>query len=193
MEFNFDFDFSDHFSLRNTTSPVPLITPSWLLYMVHLYLPTHPPFGMPRVLPVLRVHRDRLAATPSGHAELFPYFEGYCGTPSSALALSQQSGAVRNVRSYRRRVSAANMRQQRITHYVRRQSGPLASAAAVDAHVADELASLTLTEQEILHLLADGKGITKYEHIGLLELCGGCQRMFAASALRAHILTCSQN
>jgi hypothetical protein len=26
-----------------------------------------------------------------------------------------------------------------------------------------------------------------------LEFCGGCQRMFAASALRAHILTCSQN
>ncbi|KAG2137942.1 hypothetical protein DEU56DRAFT_912581 [Suillus clintonianus] len=142
---------------------------------------------------VLRVHRDRLAATPSGHAELFPYFEGYCGTPSSALALSQQGGAVRNISSYRRRVSAANMRQQRITHFVHRRSAPLTSAPVDAPHIADELASLSLTEQEVLHSLADGKGITKYEHIGLLELCGGCQRMFAASALRAHILTCSQN
>jgi hypothetical protein len=151
---------------------------------------------------VLRVHHDRLAAMPGEHAALFPYFEGYCGSPVSAFALSQQRGAVHNVvGSYRRRVSgkpmqisiiidtsansivAANLRQPRITHYLRRQPAPLI----------DELASLSLTEQQVLHSLVDGKGITQYEHIGLLEFCGGCQRMFAASALRAHILTCSQN
>jgi hypothetical protein len=150
---------------------------------------------------VLRVHHDRLAAMPGGRAELFPYFEGYCGSPNSALALSQQRGAVRNVASYHRRVSgkpfkisivvntsansivAANLSQQRITRYLRRRPAPLV----------DELASLSLTEQRVLNSLVDGKGITEYEHIGLLEFCGGCQRMFAASALRAHILTCSQN
>ncbi|KAG1830060.1 hypothetical protein F4604DRAFT_1947301 [Suillus subluteus] len=60
---------------------------------------------------VLRVHRDRLTAMPSEHAQLFPYFEGYCGTPISALAPSQRGGAVCNIASYRRRpISALNMR-----------------------------------------------------------------------------------
>ncbi|KAG1847614.1 hypothetical protein F4604DRAFT_1959827 [Suillus subluteus] len=60
---------------------------------------------------VLRVHRDRLTAIPSEHAQLFPFFEGYCGTPISALAPSQRGGAVRNIASYRRRpISALNMR-----------------------------------------------------------------------------------
>ncbi|KAG1750913.1 hypothetical protein EDB19DRAFT_1825133 [Suillus lakei] len=119
---------------------------------------------------------------PNRHAELSPYFEGYCGTPSSALVLSQQGGTVHNIPSYCCQVSAVNMHQQHITHYVHRQPTPLASAA-VDVHVANELASLSLTEHEVLCSLADGKGIMKYEHVGLLELCGGCQRMFAASAL----------
>ncbi|KAG1813427.1 hypothetical protein DFJ58DRAFT_835030 [Suillus subalutaceus] len=125
---------------------------------------------------VLRVHRDRLTAMPSEHAQLFPYFEGYCGTPISGLAPSQRGGAVRNIASYHcRPISALNMRQQRITHYIRRQPVP----------PVDELASLSLTEQNALRSLADGKGITEYEHIGLLELCGGCQKMFTASALRS--------
>jgi hypothetical protein len=42
---------------------------------------------------------------PGEHAELFPYFEGYCGSPNSALALLQQCGAVRNVASYHHQVS----------------------------------------------------------------------------------------
>ncbi|KAG1852725.1 hypothetical protein F4604DRAFT_1686570 [Suillus subluteus] len=82
------------------------------------------------------------------HAQLFPYFEGYCGTPISALAPSQRGGTVRNIASYRRRpISALNMRQQRITHYIRRQPAP----------PVDELASLSLTEQNTLRSLADGK------------------------------------
>ncbi|KAG2132231.1 hypothetical protein BD769DRAFT_1386509 [Suillus cothurnatus] len=123
------------------------------------------------------------SSTPSGHTDLFPYFEGYCGTPSSALTLSQQGGTVCNVAYYHHQVPAVNMCQQRITPYLRRQPAPLVN----------EVTSLSPTEQKVLRSLADGNGITKYEHIGLLELCGGCQRMFAASALRTHILTCPQS
>lgn len=42
---------------------------------------------------VLRVHRGRVAATPNGHAELFPYFEGYC-SKFSAQQWCIPSGAV---------------------------------------------------------------------------------------------------
>ncbi|KAG1786274.1 uncharacterized protein HD556DRAFT_1313621 [Suillus plorans] len=55
----------------------------------------------------------------------------------------------------------------------------------------DELASLSMTEQGILHPLAEGRGVTWYDGIGLLESCGSCQRVFAASALWTHILTCA--
>ncbi|KAG2028621.1 hypothetical protein BDR03DRAFT_988318 [Suillus americanus] len=34
-------------------------------------------------------------------------------------------------------------------------------------------------EQDVLHSLAEGRGITSYEHIGLLELCRNCQQTFA--------------
>ncbi|KAG2756765.1 hypothetical protein P692DRAFT_20714881, partial [Suillus brevipes Sb2] len=156
-------------------------SPFKLIFFVYLNNPQH--VNLHDL--VLRVHHDRLAAMPSEHAALFPYFEGYCGSPISAFALSQQQrGAVHNVvGSHCHRVLAANLRQPRITHYLCRQPAPLI----------DELTSLSLTEQQVLHSLVDGKGITEYEHIGLLEFCRGCQRMFAASALRAHILTCSQN
>ncbi|KAG0693277.1 hypothetical protein DFH29DRAFT_881565 [Suillus ampliporus] len=135
---------------------------------------------------VLRVHCDRVAAIPNGHAVLFPYFEGYCGTPSSGLVQSQQSGVMRNAPPHRR-FSAMHipMRQKR----VRRPSA--SSHIASRSHV-DEVASLSMTEQEILQSLVEGKGITKYEHIGLLKVCGSCQQTFAASALRAHIVTCSE-
>ncbi|KAJ8579386.1 hypothetical protein M405DRAFT_754566 [Rhizopogon salebrosus TDB-379] len=70
---------------------------------------------------------------------------------------------------------------------------------SVDAHVnsdtphACRLVGLSMTEQDTLHTLAEGKGITKYEYTGLLEVCGSCQRMFVATALRAHIVTCSKS
>jgi hypothetical protein len=50
-----------------------------------------------------------------------------------------------------------------------------------------------MTEQEILHSLAEGRVITQYDSMGLLELCGSCQWMFAVSALRAHIPICSES
>ncbi|KAG1887407.1 uncharacterized protein F5891DRAFT_1176672, partial [Suillus fuscotomentosus] len=127
---------------------------------------------------VVRVHHDRVAATPNGHAELFPYFEDYCGTPtSSALIQPRRGGAVRT----RRQFSAA--RNISLQHQIHRPSAPLRfPSVADDTHI--ELASPTSsTEQGVLHSLAEGRGITSYEHIGLLELCGNCQRMFAASAL----------
>ncbi|KAG2108392.1 uncharacterized protein F5147DRAFT_652772 [Suillus discolor] len=77
-------------------------------------------------------------AMPSEHTELFPYFEGYCGTPISALAPSQQGGAVHNIAYCCCPVSAVNMQP----------TPPV-----------DEFASLSLTEQKALCLLADGKGI----------------------------------
>ncbi|KAG2067117.1 hypothetical protein BDR04DRAFT_885315 [Suillus decipiens] len=59
----------------------------------------------------------------------------------------------------------------------------------------DELVrlSLSITEQGILHSLAKGRVITQYDGTWLLESCGSCQRVSAASALRAHILTCSES
>lgn len=54
---------------------------------------------------VLRVHRDRAAAMPSGHAELFPYFEGYCSTPSSGLVSPRQGGIMHNAPAHRRQFS----------------------------------------------------------------------------------------
>jgi hypothetical protein len=57
----------------------------------------------------------------------------------------------------------------------------------------DELASLSMTEQEILHSLVEGRGITQYDSMGLLESCGSCQQTFAVSALWAHIPICSES
>ncbi|KAG2127175.1 uncharacterized protein EDB93DRAFT_1109386 [Suillus bovinus] len=127
-------------------------------------------------------------STPNGHVELFPYFEDYCGTPTnSALVQPQRGGAVRT----RRQFSATH--KILLQHQIRRPSITLRlPSVADDTHI--ELASPTsLKEQDVLHSLAEGRGITPYEHIGLLELCGNCQQMFAASALRAHILTCSKD
>ncbi|KAG1886298.1 hypothetical protein F4604DRAFT_1675932 [Suillus subluteus] len=61
--------------------------------------------------------------------------------------------------------------------------------------LAEELASLSLTEQEILHLLAKGRGITQHDGIGVLESWGSCRLMFtlAASTLQAHIPVCSES
>jgi len=150
---------------------------------------------------VLRVRRDRVAATPNGHAELFPYFEGYCGIPSSALMYSQRGGAVRNISISRRRrvtgnsillqyLNTVNINPTTAAHVplVRRQIRRPSADILVD-----ELTSLSMTEQEILHSLAEGRGITQYDGIGLLESCGSCQWMFAASALWAHIPTCSES
>lgn len=75
--------------------------------------------------------------------------------------------------------------------HVRHPSVSLPPAAA-DANI-EELASLSTMEQEILQSLVEGRGITKYEHIRLLEVCESCQQTFAASALQAHIITCSES
>ncbi|KAG2031250.1 hypothetical protein BDR03DRAFT_972997 [Suillus americanus] len=42
--------------------------------------------------------------------------------------------------------------------------------------LADELASLSMIEQEILHSLTEGRGITQYDGNGLLESCRSCQQ-----------------
>ncbi|KAG2140987.1 hypothetical protein DEU56DRAFT_979862 [Suillus clintonianus] len=135
---------------------------------------------------VVRVHHDRVAAMPDGHAELFPYFKDYCGTPtSSALVHSRRGGAVRTPRQFSA-VRNISLQHRRPSTTLRLRS------VADDAHI--ELASPTSSmEQDVLHSLAEGRGITSYEHIGLLELCGNCQQMFAASALRVHILTCQKD
>ncbi|KAG1883050.1 hypothetical protein F4604DRAFT_1618293 [Suillus subluteus] len=113
-----------HFLTRGSSLPAVrsniclcanLSNQSFLVYLNHLRLVDL------RDL-VLRAHHDRLIAISSEHGKLFPYFEGYCGTPISALAPSQRGGAVLNIASPPPRpISALNMRQQRITHYIRKQ------------------------------------------------------------------------
>jgi hypothetical protein len=85
-------------------------------------------------------------------------------------------------------VTAPLMQQQ-----LRRTSADIHITSGSTSILADKLASLSVTEQEILHSLAEGRGITQYDGMGLLESCGSCQRMFAASALRAHIPICSES
>ncbi|KAG1853807.1 hypothetical protein C8R48DRAFT_776964 [Suillus tomentosus] len=97
---------------------------------------------------VLRVHHNRVAATPNGHAELFPYFEDYCGTPtSSALIQPRRGGAVRT----RRQFSAAH--NISLQHQIHRPSAPLRlPSVADDTHI--ELASPTSsTEQGDMQIL----------------------------------------
>lgn len=80
----------------------------WIAHPHHsiVYI-NHPQLTDLREL-VLRVHRDRVAASPNGHTQVFPYFEGYCGTPSSALMYSREGGAVRNISIRRRRRVTGN-------------------------------------------------------------------------------------
>ncbi|KAG2031313.1 hypothetical protein BDR03DRAFT_972916 [Suillus americanus] len=82
--------------------------------------------------------------------------------------MHERSAMVRNVSIRRRR---RRRRRRRVTA----------------AHVPAPL--VPRTEQEILHSLAEGRGITQYDGIGLLKSYRSCSlsTMFTASALRAHI------
>ncbi|KAG0697537.1 hypothetical protein DFH29DRAFT_878645 [Suillus ampliporus] len=108
---------------------------------------------------------------PNGHAVLFPYFEGYYGTPSSGLVQSQQGGVMRNALPYCQFSDTTTIAMhiplcQKCVHC------PSASLHIASSLHVDEVASLLMMEQDILQSLVEGKGIMKYEHIRLLEVCG---------------------
>lgn len=76
------------------------------------------------------------------------------------------------------------MRQRRITDCVRHALIMLADYGNL------QQGELSATNADILHTLAAGKGISRYDEIGLLEECGNCGLWFASSALRTHIPVC---
>ncbi|KAG1788473.1 uncharacterized protein HD556DRAFT_1447871 [Suillus plorans] len=147
---------------------------------------------MPRLL---RTFQRQLAAIPFGHAQLMPYFEGYCGSPRLRSLLG--AGPVRShttAHPSHRHCSGMGrmgrpMHQQQITNYVRHASVALGEAAnhrGTPNHHGD----LSAADADILQTLAAGGGISRYAEIGLLEECNSCRLRFAGSALRAHIPTC---
>jgi len=79
------------------------------------------------------------------------------------------------------------MRQQHITNYVRHTSVQLAMPTD---HRGLQRGGLSATDADVLHTLAAGRGISRYEEIGLVEECGNCGLWFASSVLRAHIPAC---
>ena len=63
------------------------------------------------------------------------------------------------------------MRQQQITNYVRHKSVQLTMPAD---HGGLQRGGLLATDVDALCTLAAGRGISRYEEIGLLEECSGC-------------------
>ncbi|KAG2061538.1 hypothetical protein BDR06DRAFT_266540 [Suillus hirtellus] len=144
---------------------------------------------MPRLV---RAFQRRLAAAPLGHAQLMPYFEGYCGSPR--LRVLSGAGPVRRHATHRRHHSGIGHqvpRQQHITNYIRVRHASLDfGEAAGREDMQNGHRELSATDEDILNKLAAGRGISRYEEIGLLEECESCGLRFASSALRAHIPTC---
>ncbi|KAG1852426.1 hypothetical protein DFJ58DRAFT_841863 [Suillus subalutaceus] len=95
---------------------------------------------------------------------------------NSAVEHPQRGGAVRNVSICRRpRVTSDSIpsahRPAPLVRQLRRTSADVHVASGSTSILADELAGLSMTEQEVLHSLAEGGGITQYDGIGLLESC----------------------
>ncbi|KAF8833795.1 hypothetical protein BDN67DRAFT_1052202 [Paxillus ammoniavirescens] len=132
-----------------------------------------------------------VAVSPDGYADATPFFEGYCGRQKARVAVVTQHPATNAPRSLgpvrnqhgRRRYSA-------ITH---RPSGRCAAETTIQAtNTTSNTQNLSSVEQDILHRLAMGQGITPYEEMGLIETCSRCNKAFMGSGLRAHIPTCAR-
>ena len=161
---------------------------------------------------LLAAFRNSRLVADDGHAEVTPYFEGYCGrrrprqlstTPSRCLITDNATiGPIRRKVS-RNRYSGRNLITSillmlftmNIIALLPRQGSTRAIEPVQDVVQdggSNERGIVSNQEHDILQRLSLGQGITPYEEIGLIEKCGNCNKLFVGSSLRAHTGVCCE-
>lgn len=143
---------------------------------------------IPNIALLLNAFRAINTRPPSGHAEIVPYFFNYLGSHSSmhplpsGITQSLAPSFIHEAAGNRRR-SALIPRPKNILLSRARQPIKHDTDAPPHTHI-----SVSRIEQEHMHALAGGMGISRYDAMALVEECDGCGKWFMASALRGHIL-----